>query len=262
MVKFVAKTAVNINSLSQFSLIYEGSISNTSSSGFRLKDGNARLDVGGTGFKYDNTPFGKVPTQGTVKTLDGFASGNALFEITKLNVDVTVAANWETVKEATNAILGGKDTIIGSNKGDTLRGFGGDDTIKGKKGKDTLIGDGGKDNLEGGKGNDELKGGKGKDNYIFKDSPNSGVDTISKFESGEKIKLDNADFGGIGGNGQLKGKFFVQGSNAKDGNDHIIYKKSDGKIYYDADGKGGADQVLFAKVKPGTNLDNGDFIVI
>jgi len=147
----------------------------------------------------------------------------------------------------------GQDTLKGLSKADILNGGNGDDTIKGGSGVDKL---------NGGKGNDILNGGKGLDHYIFKDAPGHGVDTITTFEAGEKFKLDNADFAGIGPTGTLKAKFFVQAHDAQDADDRVVYQKGHGKLFYDPDGDGSDSKILFAKVDVGTSLDHNDFIVI
>ena len=66
-------------------------------------------------------------------------------------------------------------------------GFGGTDILIGKAGNDVLIGGGDKDKLIGGSGEDFLTGGVGKD--IFYLSANTGRDTITDFESKDKLKL-------------------------------------------------------------------------
>jgi len=149
----------------------------------------------------------------------------------------------------------GNDKIVGNKIANKLYGGKGADDLRGGKGKDLL---------DGGRGGDELNGGDGKDKYDFKDGPGHGVDTITKFEANEFIRLDDAHFAGIDGNasGVLRSKYFVQSSSAQDGNDHIVYWKNQGKVYYDPDGKGGADQILFAKLDNKPHLDHGDFLVI
>ncbi|MEQ9692360.1 MAG: hypothetical protein RLO48_21815 [Bauldia litoralis] len=54
-------------------------------------------------------------------------------------------------------------------------------------------------------------------------------------------------------------KEFVEGKKAGDKNDHII--RDGKKVFYDADGKGGAKQVLFAKIDKEVDLDHKDFMV-
>ncbi|MCP4381855.1 MAG: matrixin family metalloprotease [Hyphomicrobiales bacterium] len=166
----------------------------------------------------------------------------------------------------TGTVMIGPDSVIEKAKGgsgnDKLDGNKKKNTLSGGKGDDKLKGFKGSDKLGGGKGDDKLNGGKGTDQYVFEESPTSGVDRITDFQPGEKIRLDNADFSGIGGKGTLKAKYFVKASDARDGNDHVIYTKGAGKVFFDEDGKGGAGKVLFAKVDAGTQLDNKDFLVI
>lgn len=155
----------------------------------------------------------------------------------------------------------GGDVLNGGAADDVLDGGGGNDELNGDDGNDTLKGGKANDTLNGGRGNDVLAGGKGNDRYVFSEAPGNGVDTITKFQAVEKIKLDHDAFGGIGSSGTLKGKYFVEADSAQDANDRIIYDKAAGKLYYDQDGDGPDGQVLFAKVDPGTSLDRSDFVV-
>ncbi|MCP4385793.1 MAG: calcium-binding protein [Hyphomicrobiales bacterium] len=166
----------------------------------------------------------------------------------------------------------GDDSLKGNDGADTLRGGGGTDTLEGGKGKDDLRGDGkrdfleggkGKDTLRGGKGNDDLTGNSGKDKFTFDTALNasSNVDTINDFKvNKDKIVLDSDIFSSVGnmiGNGELK-----IGAKAKDSNDYVIYNDSNGRLFYDEDGKGGVDKVQFAQLDSDLNLDSQDFLVI
>ena len=156
-----------------------------------------------------------------------------------------------------------EDTIDGKGGNDNLSGLGGDDTLLGGGGKDKLRGDDGNDVLNGGKQNDKLTGGSGKDSFVFSDKLGShNVDTITDFSNGDVIDLDHSIFKGIGGGGTLKGKYFVVGNKAKDGNDHIIYKQGKGEVFYDKNGDKAGGMTLFAKVDKGTHLDHHDFLVM
>ena len=62
--------------------------------------------------------------------------------------------------------------------------------------------------------------------------------------------------------GVLKAKFFAVGTGAADGGDRIIYDDATGGLFYDKDGAGGAAQVQFAKLNPGTNIAADDFLVV
>ena len=55
---------------------------------------------------------------------------------------------------------------------------------------------------------------------------------------------------------------FWTGSNAADAEDRIIYKKSTGALYYDADGTGAKAAVQIATLKKGLALTVSDFFVI
>jgi hypothetical protein len=60
----------------------------------------------------------------------------------------------------------------------------------------------------------------------------------------------------------LKKAFFTLGSEAKDGNDYLIYNKKTGKLYYDAEGSGQGQQVQIATLSKNLKLTNKDFFVI
>ena len=125
-----------------------------------------------------------------------------------------------------------------------------------------MFGQAGKDTFDGGEGSDIHDGGSGKDTYVFKDAPDSGVDTIVSFQKGETIKLGHNDFAGLS-EGKLDEDAFVVGSKAKDAQDRIIYDDTTGELFHDKDGKGGDDQTLFAQLQPNlSKFDEGSIIVV
>lgn len=80
---------------------------------------------------------------------------------------------------------GGNDAILGGLGADRLYGGDGDDMLEGLRGKDVL---------EGQAGNDTLTGGGGVDIFVFDNidrADNTGMDTITDFEVGEIIALEN-----------------------------------------------------------------------
>lgn len=150
------------------------------------------------------------------------------------------------------------ENVTGGSAGDNLTG----DILA-----NILVGNGGVDTLNGGKGNDTLNGGGSADKFVFSTtlSANANVDTIVSFaHNSDVIQLDDAIFGAIGPtlatNEFLKGAGKTSGADA---NDFIIYNTSNGRLYYDKDGKGGAASVHFATLdtKPAT-LDAGDFAIV
>ena len=161
----------------------------------------------------------------------------------------------------------------GKSKNDKLNGTALDDVLKGGsgKGKDTIKGLDGDDKLWGEGGNDALYGGAGFDTFVFnkKASKAKNYDTIKDFNVAEdKIWLENKIFkklGKLGSEGapaMLNKDFFVVGTKAKDKNDHLIYNKTKGVLYYDKDSSGKAKAVEITKINKKLALNFDDFFVI
>jgi hypothetical protein len=178
----------------------------------------------------------------------------------------------DTIRDIENINGGsGNDTLTGDGLANRLVGNDGDDRLAGGDGNDVLVGGAGRDRIDGGRGNDEIDGGAGKDvvvggknsdSFVFSTTldPGDNVDKIKDFKPGaDTIVLANAIFTALAP-GELKGKYFAVGEKAKDGNDHLIY--DDGKLSYDADGKGGEKAILFAKLKGAPDIDAGDFVIV
>jgi Ca2+-binding RTX toxin-like protein len=180
--------------------------------------------------------------------------------------------------------LGENDEIYGYGGNDTLKGGNGNDNLDGGEGKDKLYGEGGndylyggidyvKDELYGGDGNDSLYGGYGKDvltggtgadKFLF-DSPEEGVDTIKDFRRGELDLIEVATGNGFDGGlnlGVLPANQFVLGSSAKDADDRFIYDSSKGNLFFDVDGNGSAEQILFAKLSNSPSLMSSDINIV
>ncbi|WP_421724388.1 hypothetical protein [Bauldia sp.] len=152
------------------------------------------------------------------------------------------------------------DHLTTSDNGGVILGRGGNDYMVGGSGKQTLKGGGGDDAVHGGKGKDIAIGGKGKDTFVFDDEAFK-TDKIKDFShKDDTIYLADIAFDVLPG-GALKKKFFNVGKKAEDDNDHIVYFKKNGGVFYDPDGEGGIDQVKFASVKDGTKLKANDFFV-
>ena len=147
------------------------------------------------------------------------------------------------------------NAITGNDLDNVLRGSGGNDLVEGR---------GGNDRLFGGTGADILAGQAGADVFDFDTAldPSTNVDTLSDFApADDTIFLKNLIFTEAGPNGTLSADAFVVGTAAADADDRIVYDQAAGFIYYDADGAGGADAVLFARVPAGTVLTNADFVI-
>jgi len=134
------------------------------------------------------------------------------------------------------------------------------------------VGGDGHDRLSGKLGKDALAGGLGKDTFVFDTKPNkrTNLDTITDYSAADDtVWLENKVFTKLGKKGSaskpqpLNKKFFAF-DKAKDGNDHIVYVKKTGKIYYDQDGVGTAHaavQIATLKNKP-AGFSAAEFFVI
>lgn len=157
--------------------------------------------------------------------------------------------------------FGNKDKLLNiENAVGTDRG----DVLKGSAVANELHGRGGNDKLYGGLGKDVLIGGSGKDTFVFDTKPASAnVDTISDFKvSDDTIWLDKDIFSKAGKVGDLAASAFYIGTKAHDGNDRIIYDKTSGKLFYDADGDDGGAAVQIALLGKGLKLTATDFDII
>ncbi|MCP4385899.1 MAG: calcium-binding protein [Hyphomicrobiales bacterium] len=154
------------------------------------------------------------------------------------------------------------DDVLSSGWSDTLiKGRGGDDDLNGGKGKQTIKGGKGDDSLSGLGGKDTMTGGKGKDTFEFSITAFGKADKITDFpHKADTIFLDHKSFTALD-QGVLDGSAFEIGAKAKNDDHRIIYNKKTGSLYYDEDGKGGVDQVKFAKLDTDLNMKANDFLV-
>lgn len=149
------------------------------------------------------------------------------------------------------------ENAIGGSGNDFLGGSIYDNKIQGGAGNDLINGRGGRD---------VLCGGSGADTFVFDKTIGKGPASLPDFNpAAESIQLDNAIFKGLGvTTGWLKAACFYAGAKAHDSNDHIIYNRATGELFYDADGTGSAAQIKFAMLtavnKPA--LSAADFLVI
>ena len=152
-----------------------------------------------------------------------------------------------------NLILTGDAAIDGA--GNSLN-----NVITGNAAANTLYGLGGDDRLDGGLGADVLQGGAGADEYVFSTALGDGnVDAVVGFSvADDTILLDVSVFSGISA-GALDADAFHVGASAADAEDRIIYNSASGALYYDPDGVGGADAILFATLAPGLALTQDNF---
>ena len=161
------------------------------------------------------------------------------------------------------------DTIKGSNRANVLHGGNGNDLLSSLGGLDELFGEEGNDLLRGGAGNDMLTGGGGRDTFRFDTATGAAnIDAIADFVAAEDtIQLNNSIFAIFGAaTGAIAAANFraIGNGGATDANDYIVYNKTTGALYYDANGSvnGLADAVQFAALDANLILSNADFVLI
>ncbi|MBI5331933.1 MAG: furin, partial [Betaproteobacteria bacterium] len=241
------------------------------SQGNNLLDGGAGADQMQGGQGSDTYIVDNVGDQIT-------ENANAGTDTVQSSVSYTLAANVEnliltgvaqqgTGNELANTITGNAEnnTLLGGWGNDRLLGGDGDDTLIGDDGSDTLIGDDGDDTLIGDDGSDTLTGGAGADQFGFTGVPGHGADVITDYQAGvDKLVFDATIFTALGV-GPVNAGMFRSGQwsvAAQDADDHLLFQKSAGALYYDPDGNGVMAKFLVATLQGVHDLDAADIQVI
>ncbi|MGW8394375.1 beta strand repeat-containing protein [Pseudoduganella sp. HUAS MS19] len=161
---------------------------------------------------------------------------------------------------------GGSDNLTGGAAGDVFIGGTGNaaDTLNGSAGNDLLFGNGGDDRIIGGAGADVLTGGTGRDTFVFDAAPHA-ADSVTDFNasgstaSGDWIELSRTTFSGIAtsaGSSLSSSEFAASAgggaSDAMAAGVRVIFDSITGNLFYDPDGLGAANRILFATL----TLDN------
>jgi Ca2+-binding RTX toxin-like protein len=227
--------------------------------------GTAAINLTGNGFAnsiYGNAGANVLDGRGGADLMAGRAGDDFYYIDNNFDVVVEVAGQGNdrvfasvsytltagaSVELMTTTYHAGTDAInlTGNELANTIQGNDGANVLDGKGGNDTLIGL------------------AGADTFAFTTALGAGnVDFISGFEHGvDKIALDDAIFTAIGGLGALDSNAFVTGFSAADASDRIIYDSTSGRLFYDADGLGGATQVQIASLNGSLPLTASDFVV-
>jgi Ca2+-binding RTX toxin-like protein len=190
--------------------------------------------------------------------------------IAAFRLDATAAASHYVIMGLSEGRSISFDANIYLSKYGDLRAAFGSDTIAATKhfiaigfsegrsldlsGNDIITGSAGDDILRGGLGNDILTGGNGADRFVFDTAPDVGsnLDFIPDFLSGtDRLEFDMRAFPGLssGDVGVLKPEAFLSGAGtvaAEDATDRFIYDTSNGALFYDSDGIGGAPAIQVA----------------
>lgn len=208
---------------------------------------------------------GKLGLGGVVQLEDGStnvvsAIKNAATLATRTSIEDAVGSKFSDVIKGSSIA----NSISGGSGDDTITGLAGNDLLKGDNGNDKIAGGTGSDKIYGGLGKDTLTGDSGKDTFMFDTKLGStNIDTLTDFVvKDDTIYLDSDIFTKAGAVGDLKSTAFHLGTTAHDSSDRIIYDKGNGKLWYDADGLGGAAAVQFALLEKNLALTSADFDII
>ncbi|MBM6595487.1 calcium-binding protein [Microvirga pudoricolor] len=251
------------------------SYSLASAAGIETLTASGTLGLSLTGNALSNTITGTAGND----TLDGGlgadrlngGAGNDTYAVDSLaDVIVDIAGVDTVLSSITLSLAAGLENLTGTG-GNALKltGNGDANAIKGSTGADTL---------SGGLGADTLEGGAGRDVFVLDTAvarkKNANIDTIIGFNvADDTILLENAIFKAFKGKASLtkplkvsKEAFYSVSkgkAQAQDKADRLIYDQKSGKLYYDADGAGGAAQIQIAILdKRIKKLSEKDFMIV
>ncbi|RWA76413.1 hypothetical protein EN836_07485 [Mesorhizobium sp. M1C.F.Ca.ET.193.01.1.1] len=178
---------------------------------------------------------------------------------------------WAQAKAAWHAAHDGTDPIPSppTPPTDPTHGTTGNDTFVGTSAADTFDALAGNDTLRGLGGNDMLTGGAGEDTFVFDTAYGPGnVDTLTDFDAEhDALYLDNAIFTKLGSGSwssptRVNSSYFELREHATSSNDHLLYNRTTGVLYYDPDGSKSTAQVEIAHLEPGAALTYHDVFVV
>lgn len=132
----------------------------------------------------------------------------------------------------------------------------------GGDGNDLLIGNEADNVLTGDAGKDTLTGGAGADVFVLSHLARGSFDRIVDFTAGDQLRVDTGIFTRLTGADVSN---LAVGRHGRDADDYLVYAKSRGVLYYDADGSGKEHALIkIAQIKgpDAKTLSFDDFIFI
>ena len=157
--------------------------------------------------------------------------------------------------DAEGDVISGFENVLGTNS---------NDIITGDAGRNILNGYAGDDILNGGDAKDALLGGAGADQFVFDTAlAASNVDRILDFEAGiDMLMLAGEIFTGLV-QGVLSASAFhvAAGGIADTADQRIIYDAGNGNLYFDEDGNGTGEAMLFASLTSTPDLEATDIFI-
>ncbi len=224
-------------------------------------DGNDRLNGGAGADSMTGGAGNDVYTVDNALDVVNETGGGNDTILSKIDYELAPGLEVENLRVAYGV---GALTLTGNELVNRIYGGLGDDTLAGGAQNDILTGGAGNDRLIGGDGLDSLTGGDGADTFVFNRAIAT-TDTVKDFVSGlDHIEISAAGFGGGLVAGALDADAFLVNSTGKaaDAEDRFIYNGTNGYLYFDADGNGGAARELIAKFTGAVPLHESDFIIV
>ncbi|WP_413719068.1 calcium-binding protein [Silicimonas sp. MF1-12-2] len=157
--------------------------------------------------------------------------------------------------DAEGDVISGFENVLGTNS---------NDIITGDAGRNILNGYAGDDILNGGDAKDALLGGAGADQFVFDTAlAASNVDRILDFEAGiDMLMLAGEIFTGLVQGALSASAFHVAAGGIADTADQrIIYDTGNGNLYFDEDGNGTGEAMLFASLTSTPDLEATDIFI-
>ncbi|MBA1155239.1 hypothetical protein [Microvirga mediterraneensis] len=268
LLKFANGTVALSNAAPSAIFLSTSSISETAAPG-------KVADIYGSDADGDTLTYTLVDSAGGLFSIDGeklILNGTLDYEMAKQHV-ITVKATdpygGEFTKVITLSVRNVNEStplvLSGTKNADTLSGESGNDRLSGLAGNDYLYGNNGNDTLVGGNGIDAMFGGAGKDVFVFDTKPNvkTNVEYLYDFNpADDTIHLKLSAFKGVGKKGGLSKSAFWAGDKVHDSNDHILYNKKTGALFFDPDGTGSKPALQIAVMPKNLKLTHKDFLIV
>ena len=194
-------------------------------------------------------------------------AGGGARDVVFATANWTMAAGSEIEELRSNYGAGATGlTLTGNDLVNLVVGGGAADRLFGGGGNDRLAAGAGNDTLEGGMGADRLEGAAGADTLRYHSVAEQG-DTIIGFVSGlDRVEVSAKGFGGgLLAGALLAGQFAVNTTGqatALPGQGQFVYESDAGRLWWDADGAGGASGVVLATLPGHPVLALADISVI
>jgi Ca2+-binding RTX toxin-like protein len=165
--------------------------------------------------------------------------------------NIVIAANVEDLVQTGMLNAAGTGNALANR----MLGNAGDNLLSGAQANDTLDGGAGADTLLGGLGADSLAGGADADMFRY-DLAAHGLDAIADFSAADdQVMVDASGFGGglsAGIDLAATGRFVAHGTSAANsatGIGQFVFNTTNGQLWWDADGAGGAAAVRIATLQ-------------